>query len=96
MSTGAIGPSCEQLDIVSGDSVGLVTLDPGSPSDPGRSGGSALELARQALRAEEAAAALVDEHCDRGGRLPKAIEARARELSRMSDRLGDMARRKLV
>lgn len=71
-----------------------MTPDPRFDLDP--SGRSALRLARLALEAEEASVALADEHRDHCGRLPRPIEGRTRQLSRLSDRLGEMARRKLA
>ena len=52
---------------------------------------SALHLARLSLRAEEDADALWWEHRDVGGGVPPAIAARMAELSRLSDRLGELA-----
>jgi hypothetical protein len=79
---------------LNGDTVVRATPDWRFDLDP--SGRSALRLARLALKAEEASVALADEHRDRCGRLPRPIEGLVRQLSRLSDCLGELARRQLA
>ncbi len=72
------------------------TPHPCSPFDADSSEISAVDLARLALRAEAESAALTDEHRDATGRIPDVVEARAIELSRLTDRLGGLARLKVA
>jgi len=94
VTTSRTGALRRRLGALSRGTFVSVAPDPRFDLDP--SGRSALRLARLALQAEEASVALVDEHRDHCGRLPSSIEGRARLLSTLSDRLGEIARRRLA